>query len=162
MKKDKEFHTVRGYQMINSEKKLLTPSMEDYMEMISRICKDEAYVRINQLAESLNVRPSSVTKIVSKLSELGLVDYERYGIIQLTEAGIELGKFLLKRHEIIESFLKNLGIEDTLLKDTEMIEHFISLNTLKSIHTLNDFFLENCDVLERYIAFKQEYCNDIV
>ena len=57
MKKKDEFYTVRGYKMINAEKKLLTFSMEDYLEMIYRICKEEGYVRISQLAKNLNVRP---------------------------------------------------------------------------------------------------------
>ena len=140
MKKKDEFYTVRGYEMINAEKKLLTSSMEDYLEMIYRISKRDGYVRMNQLAKKLNVRPSSATKIIQKLSSLGMVDYEKYGVIQLTEEGKKLGRFLLKRHNIIEEFLKQLGIEETLLKETEMIEHHISFNTLQSIHILNDFY----------------------
>jgi len=42
-------------------------------------------MRINTLAEMLNVRPSSATKMVQKLSEKGFVEYKRYGIITLTE-----------------------------------------------------------------------------
>jgi len=57
-----EFHTVRGYQLIEQEKKLLTSAMEDYLEMIFRNIKKEGYMRINTLAEMLNVRPSSATK----------------------------------------------------------------------------------------------------
>lgn len=159
MNKEREFHTVRGYQILNAENKLLTSSMEDYLEMIFRICITEDYVRINQLAGKLNVQPSSVTKVVKKLRELGLVDYQRYGIIQLTSEGKGIGEFLLKRHKIIEDFLKNLGIEETLLKDTEMIEHDVSLNTLKSIHILNEFFLVNSNVLNQYIKFKNEVNN---
>jgi len=59
-----EFHTVRGYQLIEQEKKLLTSAMEDYLEMIFRNIKKEGYMRINTLAEMLNVRPSSATKMV--------------------------------------------------------------------------------------------------
>ena len=69
MKTNKEFHTVRGYQMLSSESKVLTSSMEDYLEMIYRIYLDDGYARINQLADKLNVRPSSTT--VQKLYELG-------------------------------------------------------------------------------------------
>ncbi len=156
LKNEREFHTVRGYQMLNAEKKLLTSSMEDYMEMIYRICMKEGYIRVNQLSIKLNVRPSSTTKGVKRLRELGLVDYPKYGIIQLTEQGKEIGEFLLKRHRIIEEFLKNLGIEKTLLKDTEMIEHDVSLNTLKNIHLLNEFFYRNPEVFQMYKKFKEE------
>ncbi|WP_341533964.1 metal-dependent transcriptional regulator [Sporosalibacterium faouarense] len=157
MEKDKEFHTVRGYQLLNSENKLLTSSMEDYLEMIYRTCKEEGYVRVNQLANKLNVRPSSTTKIVQKLKRLKLVDYQRYGIIQLTKEGKEIGEFLLRRHRIIEEFLKKLGIEETLLKDTEMIEHDMSLKTLKSIHAFNEFLTKNPEILEKYKKFKTDF-----
>lgn len=161
MNNDREFHTVRGYQMLNSENKLLTSSMEDYMEMIYRICIEDGYIRINQLAERLNVRPSSTTKVVKKLRDLELVEYQRYGIVQLTEEGKIIGEFLLKRHKIIEEFLKNLGIKDTLLKDTEMIEHDVSINTLQNIHILNEFLFNNPDIIERYNIFKNKFYKDI-
>ncbi len=147
--------------MLNAENKLLTSSMEDYLEMIYRICIEEGYARINQLAKRLNVRPSSATKVAKKLGGLGLVKYQRYGIIELTKEGKEIGEFLLKRHNIIEVFLKNLGIEETLLKDTEMIEHDVSLNTLQNIHILNQFLLHNRDIIMRYKNFKEKHSKDI-
>lgn len=156
MKINREFHTVRGYQMLNSEKKILTSSLEDYLEMIYRICLEEGYTRINQLADKLNVRPSSTTKIVQKLCKLELVDYQKYGIIQLTEDGKTIGEFLLKRHEIIQEFLKNLGIEDTLLKDTELIEHDVSQSTLKAIYSLNKFLSDNPQVKNQYEVYKRK------
>lgn len=162
MKKEREFHTARGYQMLNAENKLLTASMEDYLEMIYRIYMEEGYVRINQLAEKLNVRPSSTTKSVQKLRALDLVDYKRYGIIKLTQEGKKMGAFLLKRHQIIESFLKKIGVEEMLLKDTEMIEHDMSINTLQKIYILNEFLQNNPDVIEQYKQFKEQEYNDII
>ncbi|NMB07671.1 MAG: DtxR family transcriptional regulator [Tissierellia bacterium] len=158
MKGKDEFYTVRGYKMINAEKKLLTTSMEDYLEMIYRICKKEDYVRMNQLAKNLNVRPSSATKIVQKLRDLGMVDYEKYGVIQLTEEGERLGKFLLERHNIIEEFLKIIGTEATRLRDTEIMEHGVSISTLRNISILNKFLLVNPDIMEQFIRFKAD-CN---
>ena len=157
MKSKDEFYTVRGYKMMNAGKKLLTSSMEDYLEMIYRICQEEDYVRMNQLAKNLNVRPSSATKIVQKLKDLGMVDYQKYGIIQLTEEGKSLGKFLLNRHNIIEEFLKNIGTEDTRLKDTEIMEHGVSLNTLKNIYVLNKFLSENPDILRELERYRVDY-----
>ena len=157
LKIDREFHTVRGYQILNSEDKILTSSLEDYLEMIYRICLEDGYARINQLADKLNVRPSSSTKVVQKLCVLKLVKYKRYGIIQLTAEGKVLGEFLLKRHEIIQEFLKNLGIEQTLLKDTELIEHDVSLSTLESIYMLNRFLSHNPEVKKQYEAFRIKF-----
>lgn len=161
MKKKGEFHTVRGYEMINAEKRLLTPSMEDYLEMIYRICKRDDYIRMNQLAKHLNVRPSSATKTVQRLSRLGMVDYQKYGIVRLTEEGEKVGRFLLKRHNIIEEFLKNIGTEDTRLKDTEMIEHNVSLSTLRNIYILNKFLSYNPSIKEELKNFKKQLYKDI-
>ncbi len=157
MRRDREFHTVRGYQILNSENKILTSSMEDYLEMIYRVCIEEGYIRINQLAEKLNVSPPSTTKIVKRLKELRLVSYQRYGIIQLTEDGKEMGAFLLERHQIIEEFLRNIGVKETLLKDTEMIEHYISIDALEKFNILNEFLFNNPDIAQRYKAFIEEY-----
>ncbi|KAB3526261.1 MarR family transcriptional regulator [Alkaliphilus serpentinus] len=128
--------------------------MEDYLEMIYRTCIKDGYIRVNQLARKLNVRPSSATKIVQKLSELELIVYQRYGIIQLTQEGKTIGEFLLKRHEIIQRFLRNLGIEETLLKDTELIEHDVSTRTLEVIDLFNNFLQLNPEIQKQYEAFR--------
>jgi Mn-dependent DtxR family transcriptional regulator len=128
--------------------------MEDYLEMIYRTCGEEGYARVNRLAERLNVRPSSTTKVIKKLKDLGLVNYQKYGVIKLTEKGKALGSFLLKRHEVIEEFLKILGVEETRLKDTEMIEHDVSISTLRGLYTLNRFLRESPDVMKQYEAFR--------
>src|SRR5690554_2666392 len=161
LKKDREFYTVRGYQLLNAENRTLTSSMEDYLEMIYRTCQKDGYARINQLAEKLHVRPSSTTKVIQKLRDLGLVNYQKYGIIQLTREGVAVGEYLLRRHGIIEEFLRNLGIKETLLKDTEMIEHDVSLNAMKHLHLFNGFFAENPDVRERFHQYIHHYWDAI-
>ncbi|HOM02926.1 MAG TPA: transcriptional regulator MntR [Acetivibrio sp.] len=149
-----EFHTVRGYQLLEQEKKLLTSAMEDYLEMIYRNIGNEGYMRINTLAEMLNVRPSSATKMVQKLFQKGFVEYEKYGIITLTEKGKALGEFLLKRHNIIEKFLSSIGIRDNLLIETELIEHNLSIDTLRSIDQLNSFFEEYPEILKKFKQYR--------
>ncbi|WP_330680629.1 iron dependent repressor, metal binding and dimerization domain protein [Vallitalea longa] len=124
--------------------------MEDYLEMIYRICKEENYVRMNQLANRLNVRPSSSTKLVQKLSSIDLVNYKKYGLISLTKKGEEIGKFLYHRHNVIEKFLRLIGVKHNLLKDTELMEHYIKPRVLKNIEHLNYFFEDNSEVLEKY------------
>ncbi|NMB39410.1 MAG: DtxR family transcriptional regulator [Firmicutes bacterium] len=140
--------------MLDAESKLLTSSMEDYLEMIYRVCAKEGYVRMNKLADRLNVRPSSATKVVQRLSELEMVDYEKYGIIRLTEKGKVVGEYLLNRHHIIQEFLKNLGVEKMLLRDTELIEHCVSPSTLLNIYIFNRFISTNPDTKRQYEVFK--------
>lgn len=155
-----EFHTVRGYQLLEQNKKLLTSAMEDYLEMIYRNSLVEGYMRINILSELLNVQASSATKMVQKLTNLGLLDYKKYGIIFLTENGRDIGKFLLERHNIIETFLGNLGVGDTILIETELIEHNITASTLQKIVLLNKFFETSPDFMQKFKHFKETFKNE--
>lgn len=155
MKDNREFHTVRGYQLLEQKKGLLTPAMEDYLEMIYRGSLEEGYLRINKLAEVLNVQASSATKMVQKLSGLGLLNYQKYGIIILTDKGKQIGEFLLKRHHIIETFLRTIGNSQNVLAETELIEHNISIHTLQTIDLFNKFFATNPGFMEKFERFKE-------
>jgi Mn-dependent DtxR family transcriptional regulator len=152
---EKDFHTVRGYENINLTTKLITPSMEDYVEMIYRCSIEEDVVRLNKIAQMLNVRDSSASKMMKKLGELELIKYEKYGVIMLTEEGIRVGKYLLERHNIIETFLKHLGGREEVLKETELIEHIIGTETVHNIYMLNLFFRDNQEILDKYKKFKE-------
>ena len=59
----------------------LTASQEDYLEMICRNCPQSGSVRLGVLARKINVSESSASKMVHKLSETGLVTFEKYGTI---------------------------------------------------------------------------------
>lgn len=147
-----EFHTVRGYELKNNKKEI-TPAMEDYLEMIYRNSLESNYIRINQLSKLLNVRNSSVSKMVQKLGKLKLLNYEKYGIITLTSKGKKTGAFLLERHITIEKFLKLLGCNKNILVQTELMEHIIDIETVNKVKKLISFFEENEDIYDRYINF---------
>ena len=149
---ENEFYTVRGYELKNSEKKI-TPAMEDYLEMIYRNSLENNYIRTNQLAKLLNVKNSSVSKMLQKLSGLGLLNHEKYSIVTLTEKGKKIGAFLLKRHSTIEIFLKLLGCKQNILIQTELMEHIINEETVERIQTLINFFDINKDTFDKYIVF---------
>lgn len=149
-----DFHTVRGYQILEQNRKLLTPAMEDYLEMIYRHSLTESYMRINTLAQLLNVRPPSATSMVQKLTALGLLKYKKYDLIFLTDKGVELGNFLLKRHTIVQEFLQNIGVIENLLIDTEQMEHIISDETFQRFIVFNKFMSENPAVSSQLAAFK--------
>lgn len=157
MKKGREFYTHRGYQM-RRDNMLLTPSMEDYLEMIYRNCLKTGYIRINHLADQLNVQAPSATKIVQKLAKTELLIYEKYGIIQLTDKGKKVGSYLLNRHKTIETFLRIIGVKDnSLLNETEMIEHYLSVDTVKNIEVLNEFFLQNQEIVDKLLEFRKRF-----
>lgn len=157
MEDNSQFHTVRGYQLLEKNDKYMTSAMEDYLEMIYRNSLTEGYMRINTLSELLNVAAPSATKMVQKLSHLGFLNYKKYGIIFLTELGNEVGRSLLQRHEIIQIFLKNMGVEQDLLLETELIEHNISAATLNKINLYNQFLDQNPAIRDGYYQFLKQH-----
>lgn len=133
---ENDFHTARDYQRLGISG--LTPSLEDYLEMIARNLRKSGYVRVNQLAQELNVKPSSVSKMVIKLAELGLLDYEKYGVIKLTEKGRQAGNYLLWRHDVISRFFALLDLPDEkkAFEEVELVEHILSKDTVHSLEKL--------------------------
>ena len=149
---DREFYTFSEY--MRKEQGTLSPSAQDYMEMIYRLSQNLGFTRVNDLAQALNVQPSSVTKMVQKLSEMNLVRYEKYGVIMLKEDGIKLGKALLYRHNLIEDFLRLLSITEGILSETEKMEHTINEDILSGITDLVDFFNEYPEILRQWKLYR--------
>ncbi|WP_123054463.1 transcriptional regulator MntR [Clostridium sp. JN-1] len=148
-----DFYTFNEY--MKKEDNHLTASMEDYLEMIYRLCLNTGFTRIHELSHALNVQPPSATKMVQKLAELQLLKYERYGILILEEKGKVLGAALLNRHNIIENFLRILDVsESNVLEETEKIEHTISKQTTKCFQDFLQFVKDNPDIVSRFKAYK--------
>ena len=147
------YFTFKGYQLNNDSN--LTSSMEDYLEMIIRLKEKQPFVRINELANNLNVRPSSASKMVTKLSQEGFLEYQKYGIITLTELGKQWGEYFIYRHQVLNNFLCLLNNSHNELEQVEKIEHFLNKKTIdnlallkqqygnKSITILSSYFLSN-------------------
>ncbi|WP_455542806.1 metal-dependent transcriptional regulator [Intestinibacter sp.] len=131
-----EYFTFNEYMKNNK----LTPSEEDYVEMIYRINLRNENVQVKDVANELNIKPASVTKMVKKLNEKGILEYKKYNHIKLTQMGYKLGETLLKRHNTIHKFLEILGVEHDVHEETEKMEHTISYYTLEKMEMLIDFF----------------------
>lgn len=144
---EQEFYTVRGYQLLEQHKSSLTASLEDYLEMICRSMLADGYVRVNKLSAQLNVKPSSASKMLMKLNNLGLIEYEKYGVVRLTEHGRNLGQYLLWRHNTILKFLKLISNENEgdIFIETELSEHIFGKNTVMNFERLIKF-LNGADI----------------
>ena len=134
----REFYTLKGYQLQNGGD--ITESMEDYLEMIGRCMEEHGYVRVGALADKLNVRPSSVSKMVGRLRELGLVQFEKYGLITLTKKGDEIAAYLLWRHDVLLRFFQRLNHTGGQLSLVEQVEHFMDQETVRNLERLLDAF----------------------
>lgn len=114
-----------------------TPSMEDHIEQIYLLINNKGYARVSDIAEALSVLPSSVTKMVQKLDKDGYLVYEKYRGLSLTLKGEKLGKRLVQRHELLEQFLRLIGVdEEKIYPDVEGIEHHLSWNSIERIADL--------------------------
>lgn len=142
MDQSSNFHTQKGYELAAQSK--MTAAMEDYLEMICRLSGDGGYTRVHLLAEHLNVKPSSASKMADNLKDLGLIRAERYGCISPTPEGYALGEYLLYRHSLLNRFLCYINHSDNELEQVERIEHFIDERTIHNIAV----FLENLPASE--------------
>jgi Mn-dependent DtxR family transcriptional regulator len=121
-----------------------TPSMEDYIEQIYKLIEEKGYARVSDIAEALSVHPSSVTKMVQKLDKDEYLIYEKYRGLVLTKKGKKIGKRLLYRHELLEQFLKIIGVKaENIYVDVEGIEHHLSWDAIDRIGDLVQYFEEN-------------------
>lgn len=128
MSQEDSYYTLKGYSIL--ENSLITTAMEDYLEMLCRLEKESKPLRINYIAEVLHVRPSSASKMINNLKIQGFVDFEKYGMIMLTEKGRKLGGYFLFRHETLHRFFCFLNHSDNELEQVEKVEHFIDKRTI--------------------------------
>jgi DtxR family transcriptional regulator, Mn-dependent transcriptional regulator len=89
---------------------------------------ERALVAMGQLASALGVVPGTATTMVKALAESGLVHYEPYMGVRLTEAGEKLASLVLRRHRLIELFLVQvMGMSWAEVHDeAERLEHAVS------------------------------------
>ncbi|WP_313891913.1 transcriptional regulator MntR [Psychrobacillus sp.] len=137
-----------------------TPSMEDHIEQIYMLIESKGYARVSDIAEALSVLPSSVTKMVQKLDKDGFLIYEKYRGLTLTSKGMKLGKKLVKRHDLLEDFLRLIGVkEENIYEDVEGIEHHLSWNSIDRIADLVLFLEENPELQSKLFELQQDSSN---
>jgi DtxR family Mn-dependent transcriptional regulator len=90
----------------------LSSSLEDYLETIYFLARDEGRARPKDIAERMKVRAASVTGALKALAEKGLINYAPYASVSLTDAGEEIaGKIAGKHEALLHFFTQVLGIE---------------------------------------------------
>ncbi len=109
-------------------KKLLSEAQEDYLKQIYLLTELVPLAGTQALADKLGVAPASVTVMLQKLAEMGLVQYEQYKGGCLSETGTRAALEILRHHRLLETFLqKALGYGwDEVHAEAEKLEHYIS------------------------------------
>ena len=105
---------------------------EDYVEAVSDILHRHGVCRVKDLVAQMGVSHVTVTRIVARLAQEGLIETAPYRPIRLTAAGEQLAAQSRRRHQIVLSFLLALGVPDEEAhRDTEGIEHHVGAATLQ-------------------------------
>lgn len=139
-----------------------TPSMEDYLENIYQLIEQKGYARVSDIAEALKVHPSSVTKMVQKLDENKYLVYEKYRGLVLTTKGKKIGKRLVDRHQLLEHFLRLIGVSEELIyQDVEGIEHHLSWESITCIENLVKVLEKNPQMIQDLKVMKEAEEEDI-
>ncbi len=141
----------------------LTSQMEDYLEAIYHLCRDEGVARVKAIADRLEVTTPSVVGAIRKLKDRNLVIQEPYGYVRLTMEGEEIGGAISHNHEVLSDFLKEiLGLDhETASVDACKIEHAVSAETVRRLRAVAEFIRQepqiNVDWEKEFKRFYREY-----
>lgn len=113
----------------------LTESSEMYLATIMILEKELGHVRVVDVAEELEVTKPSVTKAMNHLMKEGYIHKELYGNITLTPEGILVAKEVVKKREMIVSYLeRTLGLsKEEAVRNACRMEHVISEEMLRAM-----------------------------
>jgi len=104
---------------------------EDYVEAISDLILNTGEARAIDLSKQLGLSHVTVGSTLRRLKREGLVSFEPYRSIFLTDKGSKLAEESRHRHQLVLAFLRHLGVPDAIAQaDAEGLEHHVSKETL--------------------------------
>lgn len=110
----------------------LQESIENYLENIFILSRQQDLVRAVDLANSMEFSKPSVSRAVHKLSNLGLLKIEPGGNLKLTAAGLEKARSIYERHLFLTQYFMSLGVDEaTAANDACRVEHALSTQTFE-------------------------------
>lgn len=115
----------------------LTRSVEDYLKAIYQLSPEGRPASTSEIAHRLALSPPSVTGMVKRLSEHGLLEHVPYRGVQLTDEGRRAALRMVRRHRLIEAYLVEfLGYSwDTVHEEAERLEHAVSETMIERMAT---------------------------
>lgn len=114
----------------------LTSSQEEYLKTIYLLEKNNRKVRVTDIALKLEITKPSVNKAINLLKDMGLIHYETYGNINLSQEGEKYAVEVIKKQDIITMFLVEiLGIERKQAEvEAIAMKHAISERTTQKLN----------------------------
>ena len=123
----------------------LSENLEDYLEVILDLERTKKVARGKEIAQRLHIQPGSVTGALKTLDSKGLINWEKYGYITLTEKGMSIAENITNRHAILKDFLVNVLQVDTATADSTAcrMEHAVDETTMNKLVQFIEY-LNNC------------------
>lgn len=112
----------------------INESAENYLETILILSKSHPVVRSVDVANKLDFKKSSVSVAMKKLRENNHIIVSPEGFITLTESGLKIAESIYERHEVISTWLIDLGVtKEIAIEDACRIEHVISTESFDAL-----------------------------
>jgi DtxR family transcriptional regulator, Mn-dependent transcriptional regulator len=123
----------------------LTPAMEDYLELILKLKRENKVVRVRDIARGLNVTMPGVTAMLSNLAKKNLITHGKYEHTELTSYGLRKARDAQRKHTTLFNFLTRVLKVDPRQADIDScrIEHVISPLSLKRLVQFIEF-IDSC------------------
>ena len=144
--------------MVAAKNNNLSASLEDYLETIFNLASESNVARSKDIANLLGVSRASVTGALRILKEKGLANYKPYDYVTLTEPGQAAAFEIVRKHNILKSFLINiLGVEpDIAQRAACKAEHALGSEVIGRLLCLIEFVTqENKDGYDLTNKFEQ-------
>lgn len=121
----------------------ITINIEDYLKALFQLKmkSDDNKVGTNQLADFLNISPASVSRMLRKLREMKLVDFKKYGKIELTKKGEDIAVKIVRKHRLWETFLfEQMNFTwDEVHEVAHQLEHIKSVKLIDELDRLLNY-----------------------
>lgn len=122
----------------------LSASLEDYIEAVYTEVLKNGCAKVTDIANNLNVKKASVSGALNQLKKLGLIIYEPYSAVTLTEDGIKHAKIIFQKHVVLADFFENVLYlpKDEAIQNACKVEHVMPKELFSRLNKFSIFIKE--------------------
>jgi len=123
----------------------VTRRNEDLLEVIFEISEEKGYAKSRDIANALHITPATVTDGFKRLQDAGLVNYEPYGGVTLTDEGRCNAERTRQSHTMLRTLLELIGVDGSIADhDACIMEHGLSPESYNKLLGVVVFIEECC------------------
>jgi len=113
---------------------MLSRTAENYLRIICETIEKKGFARPSDIAKTLNVSAPTVSEMLDKLGQQGLIIHEKRGSIKLTKKGEKTAESIKNRYHVFLKLFKMAGVpHSTAYEDACLVEHYVSEKTAKRL-----------------------------